>query len=77
MFDNVKDIENIPVSLDAAKSLSSKLQKNRNITAVVYCRIIGTQEQKLTWQDFKVLKTHVTKVDFLSDGVLISTINTH
>lgn len=79
MFDNVKDIENIPVSLDAAKSLSGKLQKNRNITAVVYCRIIGTKEEKIQWQgDYKVLKTHITKVDFLSDDdALISTINTH
>lgn len=78
VFDNVKDIENIPVSLESAKSLSGKLQKNRRIAAVVYCRIIGTQEKQLGWRDSKVLKAHVTKVDFLSDNdELISTINTH
>jgi len=78
MFDNIKEVENIPLPLDAAKSLSGKLQQSRAITAVVYCRINGTQEKQMNYRDFKVMMAHVTKVDFLTDdGALISTINTH
>lgn len=78
IFDNVKEIENIPLALDAAKSLSGKLQQSRAITAVVYCRIISTQEKQLNYSAaYKVINAHITKVDFSSDDdAPISTINT-
>jgi hypothetical protein len=75
VFDNAKEIENIPLSLDAAKSLSGKLQQSRDITAVIYCRVLSAQEKKLNYRNFKVINTHVTKVEFLAgDGELISTV---
>ena len=75
VFDNVKEIEFIPLPLDAAKSLSGKLQISRTITAVVYCRIVDTDIRKLQYNKSKVLLSHITKVDFLSDGdSLIATI---
>lgn len=77
IFDNIKDVENIPLPLDAAKSLSGKLQQSRAITAVVYCRIISTQEKQLNYSAaYKVINAHITKVDFSSDDdALISSIN--
>ena len=78
MFDNLKDVISIPVPLDAAKSLSGKLQRSRVITAVVYCKVIRAEEEKMQYRDdVKAVKAHITKVDFsFSDGTLISTINT-
>lgn len=75
LFDNVKEIEYIPLALDAAKALSGKLQTSRTITAVVYCRITGVDIRELQYTKNKVLLSHITKVDFLSDGDrLIATI---
>lgn len=75
LFDNVKEIEFIPLPLDAAKNLSGKLQRSRTITAVIYCRVTGTDIRKLQYEKSKVLLTHITKVDFLSDGdSLIATV---
>jgi hypothetical protein len=75
LFDNVKEIEFIPIPLDVAKTLSEKLQRSRTITAVVYCRITGTDIRKLQYEKSKVLLSHITKVDFLSDGdSLIATV---
>lgn len=69
MFDNVRAIQNIPVPLENARTLSSKLQGNRRVTAVVYCRITGTQEKKVYMlYDTKFLKASITKAVFLSDG---------
>jgi hypothetical protein len=79
IFNNTKDIESVPVPLEAAKALSSQLQNSRSVTAMVYCRIVNTQEKRIGWRgDTKVLIAHVTRVDFLSnDDSLIATINAH
>ena len=75
LFDNVKEIEFIPIPLDVAKSLSVKLQRSRAVIAVVYCRITGTDIRRLQHDKTKVLRAHITKVDFLSDGdSLIATV---
>lgn len=75
-FSNIKNIEYIPIPLDIAKDLSSSLQKSRDITAIIDCKILGTKIETLGYLQKKVLITKVSKVYFYTDdGKLIAGMN--
>ena len=71
-FANAADIEQLPVSVDVARSLATQLRRSRRASATIYGEIQDVSEKTLNYLTYKTLDIRVTKIEVaLQSGTVV------